>query len=175
MYDSQGIRTGKKMKRLSAKRERKLHDFLHKVSKFVVDWCEEHDIGTIVIGYNSNWKQEVELGKRNNQTFVQIPFTELIHQIAYKAEEKGIEVKMQDEAHSSKCSFLDGEPVKHHEKYAGIRKSLGLFRSARGIIINADVNAAYNIIRKAVPKAFAGVEVDGIEGVGLHPVRCSIR
>jgi len=42
----------------------------------------------------------------------------------------------------------------------------GLFKSARGTI-NADVNAAYNIIRKAIPEAFA----DGIEGVGLHPVR----
>ncbi|MCW3128629.1 MAG: transposase [Methanophagales archaeon] len=175
VYDSQGIKTGKKMKKLSAKRERKLNDFLHKISKFVVDWCVEHDIGTIVIGYNPDWKQEVELGKRNNQTFVQIPFTKLIHQIAYKAEERGIEVKIQDEAHSSKCSFLDGETVKHHEEYAGIRKSRGLFRSARGTIINADVNAAYNIIRKAVPKAFAKVEADGIEGVGLHPVRCSIK
>lgn len=175
VYDSQGIKTGKKMKRLSAKRERKLHDFLHKVSKFVVDWCEEHDIGTIVIGYNPEWKQAVELGKRNNQTFVQIPFTKLIHQIAYKAEERGIEVKIQDEAHSSKCSFLDGELVKHHGKYAGIRKSGGLFRSARGTIINADVNAAYNIIRKAVPEAFAKVEADGIEGVGLHPVRYPIK
>jgi len=172
MYNSQGIKTGKKMKKLSSKRERKLHDFLHKVSKFVVDWCVEHDIGTIVIGYNPEWKQKVELGKQNNQTFVQIPFAKLIHQITYKAEERGIEVKIQDEAHSSKCSFLDGETVEHHEEYAGIRKSRGLFRSARGKIINADVNAAYNIIRKAVPEAFA--EADGIEGVGLHPVRCSI-
>jgi len=172
VYDSQGIRTGKKMKRLSAKRERKLHDFLHKVSKFVVDWCEEHDIGTIVIGHNDNWKQEVEMGKRNNQTFVQIPFTTLINQIRYKAEEKGIEVKEQEESHTSKCSFLDNEPIEHREEYVGKRKSRGLFRSAKGKIINADVNAAYNIIRKAVPEAFAGVEADGIEGVGLHPVRC---
>ena len=46
----------------------------------------------------------------------------------------------------------------------------GIFRSALGKIINADVNGALNIIRKAVPKAFA----DEIEGVGLHPRRCYV-
>ena len=151
-----------------------MKDFFHKVSRFVVDWCVEHEIGTIVIGNNDNWKQEVEMGKRNNQTFVQIPFTSLINQMGYKAEEKGIEVKEQEESHTSKCSFLDNEPIEHRGEYMGRRKSRGLFRSARGIIINADVNAGYNIIRKAVPKAFAKAEADGIEGVGLHPVRCVI-
>jgi putative transposase len=76
-------------------------------------------------------------------------------------------VIVRNENHTSKCSFLDGEPVEHLDKYAGSRMSRGLFRSSKGIIINADVNAANNIIRKAFPEAFA----DGIEGVGLHPVR----
>jgi len=173
-YDLQGIKKGKKVKRLSVKRERKLNDFFHKVSRLVVDWCVVHEIGTIVIGHNDNWKQEVELSKRNNQTFVQMPFAKLIQQIGYKAEEKRIEVKEQEESHTSKCSFLDGEPIEHYEEYVGKRKSRGLFRSAKGVIINADVNAAYNIIRKAVPKAFAKAEADGIEGVGLHPVRCTL-
>ena len=70
-----------------------------------------------------------------------------------------------EEDHTSKCSFLDGEPIEHRE-YIG-KRIKGLFRSGKRII-NADVNAAYNIIRKAIPKAF---EADGIEGVGLHPVR----
>lgn len=175
IYDHQEIKMGKKMKRLSVKRERKLNDFFHKVSRFVVDWCVKHEIGTIVIGHNDNWKQEVGLGKRNNQTFVQIPFVKLIKQIAYKAEERGIEVKEQEESHTSKCSFLDNEPIEHHEEYVGKRKSRGLFRSANGLVINADVNAAYNIIRKAFSEAFAKVEADGIESVGLHPVRCSIN
>jgi len=174
VYDLQGIKTGRKLKKLSVKREQKLNDFLHKVSRFVVDWCEMHEIGKIVIGHNDNWKQEVELGKRNNQTFVQIPFSKLIHQIAYKAEEKGVEMEEEDESHTSKCSFLDNEPIEHRKKYLGKRKSRGLFRSAKGIIINADVNAGYNILRKAVPEAFTKVEVDEIEGVGLHPMRCLI-
>ena len=171
IYGKQGIKIGKKEKKLSVKRERKINDFFHKVSKFVVEWCTEHGIGMIVIGRNENWKQRVEIGKINNQIFVQIPFTKLISQIAYKAEEESIEVKEQEESHTSRCSFLDNEPVEHHEEYMGKRKSRGLFRSAKGVLINADVNAGYNIIRKAIPKAFAKAEVDRIEGVGLHPVR----
>jgi len=165
IYAKQGIKTSKRMKRLSVKRERKLRDFFHKASKFVAEWCARHDIGRLVIGYNKEWKQEVELGKRNNQNFVQVPFLMLIQQIKYKAEERGVEVIVVEEGHTSKCSFLDGEPIEHRDYIGG--RNRGLFKSARGVIINADVNGAYNIIRKAIPEAFA----DGIEGVGLHPVR----
>ena len=168
IYSKQGVKTSKRMKRLSVKRERKLMDFFHKVSKFVVEWCAKHDIGRIVIGRNKNWKQGVNIGKRNNQTFVQIPFEKLINQIKYKAKERGIEVIEVDESHTSKCSFVDNEPIEHRE-YVGKRRR-GLFMSASGVLVNADVNAAYNIIRKAIPEAFAA-EADGIEGVGLHPVR----
>ena len=123
-----------------------------------------HDIGRLASGYNKEWKQEVELGKRNNQNFVQIPFLMLIQQIKYKAEERGVEVIVVEEDHTSKCSFLDGEPIEHRDYIGG--RNRGLFKSARGVIINADVNGAYNIIRKAIPEAFA----DGIEGVGC--TRC---
>jgi len=167
IYAKQGIKTSKRLKRLSVKRERKLKDFLHKVSKFVAEWCASHDIGRLVIGYNKEWKQEVNLGKRNNQNFVQIPFWTLIQQIKYKVEERGTEVILVEEDYTSKCSFLDKEPIEHRDEHAG-RRIRGLFKTERGTIINADVNAAYNIIRKAIPKAF---EADGIEGVGLHPVR----
>jgi len=137
------------------------------LSREIVGWCIKHDIGTVVLGHNNNWKQNSNLGRRNNQNFVQLPFHKLISQIKYKAEEAGITVILREENHTSKCSFLDSEPIKHLDEYAGKRMNRGLFRSKKGIIINADVNAAYNIIRKAFPKAFA----DGIEGVGLHPVR----
>lgn len=173
VYDLQGVRNGKKMKKLSVKRERKLNDFFHKVSRFVVEWCIEHEIGTLVIGHSKNWKQETDLGKRNNQIFEQIPFMKLIQKIGYKAEEEGIQIQEQEESHTSKCSFLDSESIEHHEEYSGKRISRGLFRSSKGILINADVQGAYNIIKKAVPKAFTKVKSDGIEGVELHPLRCS--
>jgi IS605 OrfB family transposase len=172
IYDRQGIKTSSKLQRLTEKRNRKIHDLFHKLSREVVEWCVRHDVGTIALGHNSNWKQNSNLGRRNNQNFVQIPFDKLILQIRYKAEEEGITVIEQGESHTSKCSFLDDEPVKHLDWYAGKRVSRGLFRCSNGMIINADVNAAYNIIRKAFPKAFTA---DGIEGVGLHPARMDLN
>ncbi len=169
-YDLQGNKDGQKLRKLTDKRNKKLHDRFHKTSRFVVNWCAENNIGTIVIGHSGDWKQESNMGKMNNQNFTQIPFWKLSRQIAYKGEERGIDVILKDESHTSKCSFLDSESVEHHESYTGRRIKRGLFRSAKGIIINADVQAGYNIIKKAIPKAFA----DGIEGVGLHPRRCLV-
>ena len=160
---------------MRAKRERKARDWIHKLTKFIVDWCVEHDIGTIVFGYNKNWKQEVNMSRRNNQIFTEIPYMEIIRETRYKAEELGIEVKEVDEAHSSKCSFLDGEPVEHHEEYVGKRKTRSLYRSGSGKTIHADVNAAYNIIEKAIPGAFSTEVREWIGGCGLHPVRCLIK
>jgi putative transposase len=76
-----------------------------------------------------------------------------------------------EESHTSRVSFLDSEPIKHHPRYVGTRVRRGLFRSSKGVLMNADMNGGYNIGRKAVPEAFS---VDGIEGVGLHPYSLSI-
>jgi len=174
VYDKQGIKYGSKMQKLSIKRERKLNDYFHKVSRFVVDWCAKHSVGQIIVGHNDNWKQKVNIGRRNNQNFVQIPFDKLIQKISYKAEEVGIILKEHEESHTSKCSFLDNEEIKHHNNYLGKRTKRGIFRTAKGILINADVNAGYNIIKKVVSNAFAKARADGIEGVALHPLCCYI-
>jgi len=130
-----------------------------------------HGIGKLVIGYNPEWKQQVNLGKRGNQNFVLIPYQQIISQLTYKALEEGIEVELVEENHTSKCSFLDNEAIEHHEKYLGKRIRRGLFRSAKGLLINADVNGAGNIVRKSEPNAFTRVKVDGVGGcVRLHPV-----
>lgn len=171
IYMNQGIKTGKKLKKIINKRNRKIKDYLHKVSRFIINYCIKNNIGTIIIGYNQDWKQNLNIGKKNNQNFYQIPFNTLINQIKYKSEETGIDIILQEESHTSKCSFLDNEPIEYHNEYMGKRIKRGLFRSKNGIIINADVQSALNIIRKAVPKAFAKVEADGIEGVELHPIR----
>jgi putative transposase len=168
MYDRQGIRAGKRMHRLINKRNKKLYDYFHKISKQLLEFCVRNDIGRIVIGYNPDWKQKCQIGKRNTQNFVTIPYYTLVHQLIYKAEEQGIMVMKQEENHSSKCSFLDNEPIRYHDNYLGKRISRGLFKSKEGIIINADVNGAYNILKKAVPNAFMA---NGIEAVGLQPIR----
>ncbi len=161
----------KREKKLFMKRNRKIRDIMHKLSRAIVQYAESRNIDTIVIGHNDGWKQEVTMGKRNNQNFVQIPFNTLIELIRYKAEERGINVIIQEESHTSRCSFLDGESIEHHDVYVGKRAKRGVFRSSDGILIHADLNAVYNIIKKAIPEAF----VNGIEGIGLYPRSLSIR
>ena len=167
-YDQQDLKTGKALLRLTTKRNNRINDYFHKTTRNLIAYCLNKDIGTLIIGYNSKWKQNCHLGKKNTQNFVTIPYYKLIHQLDYKATEQGITVIRQEESHSSKCSFLDNEPITHHTQYVGKRISRGLFRSKKGVIINADVNGAYNILKKALPNTVA---VDGIEAVGLHPTR----
>jgi len=169
VYAKHKIGWGISGQKLTNKRYRKVTDCFHKTSRLVIDWCLQNKIDTIVIGHNEDWKQNINLGTRTNQNFVQLPFNMLIEQIEYKGEDAGIKVIIQEESHTSKCSFLDNESVKHHKKYKGKRFQRGLFRSMKGTVINADINAAYNIIKKAIPKAFKREMWDGIEGVALHP------
>jgi len=173
IYDKQGLKTGLRAKKLFVKRDKKIHDYLHKVSRATISYLVDNNIGRLIIGRNENWKQRVNIGRRNNQNFATIPFYKLIHMLQYKAEEEGIEVFLQDESHTSKCSFFDGESVEHHDKYVGKRKS-GLFRTRFGYIINSDVNGALNIMKKAVPDAFERLDADGIEGAVGHPLRLTI-
>ncbi len=156
----------KRILKLHLKRNNKITTLFHRISRSVVDYCVQNDIGTIVIGCNQGWKQKINIGKRNNQNFVQIPFRKLLQQIKYKSELVGIQFETDDESYTSKCSFLDNEEIKKHDKYLGTRIRRGLFRASNGTTINADVNAAYNILKKAFPNSVA---VDGIEAFGLMP------
>ncbi len=175
IYKRQGIQDGSKMKKLRVKYEKKSKDYIHKLSRSIINWCVHHNIGKLVIGYNPEWKQQVELGTRNNQIFVLIPYQKIINQLTYKAEEEGIAVELVEENHTSKCSFLDNEAIEHHEQYLGKRVRRGLFRSAQGMLINADVNGAGNIVRKSEPNAFTRVKADGVGGCfELHPVRWNL-
>ena len=137
-------------------RNEKINDYMHKASRFVINYCLDNKIGHIVIGYNKEWKQEINIGKRNNQNFVAIPFNRLIQQIQYKAQLVGIEVTTQEESYTSKCSALDLETIGKHEDhaYAGTRVKRGLFKTALGLLINADVNGALNILRKVIGDTF---------------------
>ncbi|MEE9379128.1 MAG: transposase [Candidatus Lokiarchaeia archaeon] len=170
--DKQGISSEtKKMQQLTRKRNNKINNIFHKISRSLINYCIKHDIGTIVIGYNKTWKNKITIGKRNNQNFVQIPFSKLVSQIKYKSELVEIDIILELESFTSKCSFLDNESIKKHKRYQGKRICRGLYQSHRGSIINADVNGAYNILKKAIPKA---ISADGIEGVGLHPYSIAI-
>ena len=147
-------KTSNKIQRLFFKRRCKIDDYLHKASRYLLDFCIENDIGEIIIGKNKNWKQKINIGKRNNQTFVQIPFDKLIEMIQYKAEEVGINVILQEESYTSKCDHLANESMEHHEKYLGKRIKRGLFKSSKGILLNADINGSIGILRKVIGNDF---------------------
>lgn len=145
-----------------------MFNYLHESSKWLINWCLENDLNTIIIGYNEGWKQEIKLGKRNNQNFVGIPYQRLIDMIWYKATLEGINIKYQEESYTSKCSSIDLEDIKRQETYKGQRICRGLFRTSNGKVINADVNGGLNILRKAVPNVRF---TNGIEVVAVLPKR----
>ena len=156
----------KNLQKLTDKRYEKIKYLMHCASKKVVNYCVENKIDTLIIGLNKKWKQENE----NKQNFTYIPFDMLVKQIQSKCEEYGIEVVMTEEAYTSGTSFLDKEqPIK--ENYNKERRVYrGLFIANNGKTINADVNGAYQIMKKVVPDVFN----EGIEGVGSHPIRLEI-
>src|SRR3989339_733405 len=167
----------KRQGKLTIKRNNKIKDFIHKSSKFIINYCIENNLDTIVVGNNKNWKQDIELGKRTNQNFVQIPYSMLISQLEYKGLDVGIKVIVSEESYTSKASFLDNDILPKYTKdneekhdFSGKRIRRGMYKSKNGILINADVNGSYNIVRKVFPKAFA----NGIEDVGLHPIKYNV-
>lgn len=142
-------------KLLLKNRTNKISDYLHKASSLIVNQAVSNGINTIVIGYNKEWKQDTMLGRRNNQNFQGIPFWKFVSMIQYKAELRGISVHLQEESYTSKCSFLDNEPVQKHDVYLGRRVKRGLFRTSQKSVINADLNGSLNILRKYLTKKVA--------------------
>lgn len=136
-----------RIKRLHAKRNSKIKDYMHNVSREITNQLVSNGVTTLVVGYNKGWKQDVNLGKKTNQNFVQIPFLMLLNMLTYKCALAGITVVAQSEAYTSKCSFLDNETIQKHSDYMGKRIKRGLFMSADGTTINADINGGYNILK----------------------------
>ncbi|WP_353931022.1 transposase [Okeanomitos corallinicola TIOX110] len=166
-------KTSKRLQSLTKKRNFQVDDYLHKASRLIIDHLVKCGIGTLVIGQNSLWKQNVNLGSRNNQNFVCIPHTRFVHQLSYKAKLVGINVLVSEESYTSVASFLDqdviptyGKVDSKEVKFSGRRIKTKLYRAGNGLLIHADVNGSLNILRKVVPTAFSL----GIEGVVVRPV-----
>lgn len=157
----EGPFTSKRLENINNKRQNQIKDLFHKASRHIVDAAVEEHISTIVIGKNKDWKQNVNLGKRNNQSFVSISHSLFIQMIEYKAKEHGIQVITTEESYTSKASFLDNDDIPVYKEndnskhtFSGRRIKRGLFRSKDGTLINADVNDAANIMRKVFKTAF---------------------
>ena len=165
-----GRYTSRQLDALTDARNRRVRDYLHHASRAIITWLVQERIGTLIIGHNPDWKQGIRLGRRTNQTFVSIPFARLIQLLTYKAALVGITVITHDEAYTSKCSFFDGESVSKRTAYAGKRIHRGLFRTASGRRVNADINAAYNQIANVAPDAFG----PGRRGCVVQPGRIAL-
>ncbi|MHA1917543.1 MAG: RNA-guided endonuclease InsQ/TnpB family protein [Candidatus Ranarchaeia archaeon] len=134
--------------KIHRKRNNKINDFFHKTSHKLINHCIEHNIGKVVIGYNVGWKQNINIGKRNNQTFVQVPFLKFVQQVEYKTKLLGIDmVRVSEEFTSQTCSNC-GVVDKSNRKHRGLYVC-----SKCGLVLNADVNASKNILKKGVPES----------------------
>lgn len=149
-----------------------IDDKLHKISRYIVDFCKSNDIGTIVIGLNKEWKQEINIGKRNNQHFVSIPHSKLIDKIVYKASTLGMDVIIHEESYTSKVDHLAFEKLGKHDIYLGKRKKRGLFQSSIGKLINADINGAIGIGRKVFGDSYVSKIIDN--GLAFNPIKVNI-
>lgn len=161
-----GMDWSKRLEKLTNKRYEKIKYLMHCISKKLVDYCVLYNVDTLIIGLNKKWKQE----NGGMQNFTYIPYDLFINQVKSKCEQNGIKCIETEEEYTSGTSFLDNEePVKgNYNKQRRLYR--GLFVSKSGKTINADVNGAYQIMKKVVPDAFS----EGIEGAGLHPLRFNI-
>jgi len=173
-------RVTKQMKRITNNRDRQINHYLHRASKRIVDFLVKEGVGTVIIGKNPLWKQESGMGRKNNQNFVSIPHARFIDMLTYKAALVGIQVEVREESYTSKASFLDLDPIPSYkvndeEGHVFSGKRIGrrnrLYRTKDGREICADVNGAYNILRKSRPDAF---DAKGIAGYVVHPVRLAV-
>ena len=138
----------RKLERLTNKRNLKIKNYLHNASRKIINLCKSQNIGNIVIGHNKGWKQKVNIGKKNNQNFVSIPFNDFIRQLEYKGKMEGINVMVTEESYTSKTDHFVNEPMKHLDGRKGKRIKRGLFKSSIGKVLNADINGAIGIMRK---------------------------
>ena len=170
-------KSSQRIRRLTNCRNQKIDNYLHRASRYLVNFLIDQQITTLVIGKNDGWKQECQLGKVNNQKFVTIPHSRLIDMITYKCQLVGIKVILQEESYTSAANFLNLDPIPVYgqitEKpvFSGQRIKRGLYRTERGFLCQSDVMGSYNILRKAFPNAFNRY---GIERCVVHPRRINL-
>ena len=142
--------------KIAMKRNNRVNDYLSKTARTIINYCIENDIGKIVIGYNVTFQRNSNMGKVNNQNFVNIPYGKLRNKLEYLCDMYGIEYILQEESYTSKASFFDRDdlPIYNADNpqeyiFSGRRVKRGLYMTKKGNLINADVNGALNILKKS--------------------------
>ncbi len=151
-----GKKSTNRQKSITRDRNNKVNDYMNKVARKVIDYCITNDIGTIVVGYNETFQKDSNIGKINNQNFVNIPYGKLREKLEYLCQLNGIVYIKQEESYTSKASFWDRDtiPVYNNDNpktytFSGKRIHRGMYQTASGRCLNADVNGALNIMRKS--------------------------
>lgn len=172
--------TSHRLERITTKRTRRVMHYLHTASRRIVELLVAEGIGTLVLGKNPFWKTRVELGKKNNQEFVQIPHAKFLEMLTYKAEALGIRVIVTEESYTSRASFLDLDPLPTYDPTQGAdqeeqphfsgRRAGRWYRVKGRVPMHSDVNGSFNIGRKVFPTAFG----PGIEATAVRPRRLAV-
>lgn len=151
-----GKKTTNRQKAITRNRNNKVNDYMNKAARIIIDYCIRNDIGTLVIGYNETFQRDTNMGKRNNQTFVNISYGQLRDKLAYLCKLNGIAVVKQEESYTSKASFWDKDAIPIYNadnpkeyQFSGKRIHRGQYKTKSGKTLNADLNGALNILRKS--------------------------
>ncbi|MDJ0600970.1 MAG: transposase [Crocosphaera sp.] len=177
LKDLHGIkRLTNKMAKLILKRTHQVNDYLKKTARLVINYCLEHKLGTLIVGVNEGWKTKINIGKVNNQNFVQIPFHALREKLAYLCKRYGINYIEQEESYTSLASALDLDNLPEYNadnpqtyQFSGKRIKRGLYRTKDKKLVNSDINGSANIGRKSKADLFEKRDV--LEGLLDAPMR----
>ena len=157
------VKKTKQLHTLSRRRETRLRDFFYKTAWYLVRYAKRQQVEVIVAGHNEDQKQNICIGRQNNQNFVSIPFCRFLDILRYTAAKAGIPVVLREESYTSKASLLDLDAIPAYKKgdtinhtFSGKRVRRGLYKTNSGFFINADINGAGNILRKEYPYAYDG-------------------
>ena len=173
----QNKNTSKQIQNLTLKRNNKIKDYFHKASRYIVNQLVNQSINTLIIGNNDGWKQETNIGKKNNQNFTNIPHQMFINQLKYKCQLEGINVIEQEESYTSKVSFFDNDFIPTYQvndelfKSSGKRIKRGLYKTSSGLVLNADINGSLNIMRKYLNEVCDDLISPANRGLVMNPVK----
>ena len=151
-----GKKTTKRQNAIYTKHKNRVNDYMSKTARIVIDYCISNDIGQLVVGYNDSFQKNVNTGKQNNQSFVNIPFGKLRAKLEYLCKLNNIAFVLQEESYTSKASFWDNDYIPvysensdENHKFSGCRIRRGLYKCSDGKLLNADINGALNILKKS--------------------------
>ena len=159
-----GKKSTNKQQTIRRNRNNKVNDYMNKSARMIINYCLNNDIGTLVCGYNKTFQRNSDIGKKNNQNFVNIPFGKLREKFRYLCKLYGIKYIEQEESYTSKASFFDEDiiPVYNQDTpqtytFSGKRIKRGLYQCGNGKTLNADINGALNILKKSNVVSLTGL------------------